>query len=80
MRAEARDAGYLWDILDAARETRRLLQGYTLGIAWEFDLYFGLSISRVDPVPHQLAWLEVVAIAQPIEIEQRNGAKRGEIR
>ena len=30
------------------------LQAYTLGIAWEFDPYFGLSISRVDPLPHQL--------------------------
>jgi len=31
------------------------LQAYVLGIAWEFDPYFGLSISRVDPLPHQLA-------------------------
>ncbi len=30
------------------------LQAYSLGIAWEFDPYFGLSISRVDPLPHQL--------------------------
>ena len=30
------------------------LQGYSLGIAYEFDPYFGLSISRVDPLPHQL--------------------------
>ena len=30
------------------------LQTYALGIAWEFDPYFGLSISRVDPLPHQL--------------------------
>jgi len=30
------------------------LLAYTLGIAWEFDPYFGLSISRVDPLPHQL--------------------------
>jgi len=30
------------------------LQAYVLGIAWEFDPYFGLSISRVDPLPHQL--------------------------
>ncbi len=26
------------------------LQAYSLGIAYEFDPYFGLSISRVDPV------------------------------
>ena len=30
------------------------LQAYELGIAYEFDPYFGLSISRVDPLPHQL--------------------------
>lgn len=30
------------------------LQAYSLGIAYEFDPYFGLSISRVDPVPDQL--------------------------
>ena len=30
------------------------LQAYSLGIAHEFDPHFGLSISRVDPLPHQL--------------------------
>jgi hypothetical protein len=30
------------------------LQAYALGIVYEFDPYFGLSISRVDPLPHQL--------------------------
>ena len=30
------------------------LQAYTLGVAFEFDPYFGLSLSRVDPLPHQL--------------------------
>ena len=30
------------------------LQAYTLGIAYEFDPYLGLSMSRVDPLPHQL--------------------------
>ncbi|HTS18046.1 MAG TPA: helicase-related protein [Verrucomicrobiae bacterium] len=30
------------------------LQAHWLGIAYEFDPYFGLSISRVDPLPHQL--------------------------
>lgn len=30
------------------------LQAYQLGVAYEFDPYFGLSISRVDPLPHQL--------------------------
>ena len=36
------------------RRLRLGLQAYTLGIAYEFDPYFGLSISRVDPLPHQL--------------------------
>ncbi len=36
------------------RQLRLGLQAYALGIAWEFDPYFGLSISRVDPLPHQL--------------------------
>lgn len=30
------------------------IQAYTLGIACDFDPYFGLSIARVDPLPHQL--------------------------
>lgn len=30
------------------------VQAYALGLAYEFDPYFGLSISRVDPLPHQL--------------------------
>ena len=40
---------------DADAQVLRLgLQAYSLGIAYEFDPYFGLSISRVDPLPHQL--------------------------
>src|SRR5690349_5708408 len=30
------------------------LEAYRLAIAYAFDPYFGLSISRVDPLPHQL--------------------------
>ncbi|MCY4614889.1 MAG: helicase-related protein [Chloroflexi bacterium] len=30
------------------------MQAYALGIAHEFDPYFSLSISKVDPLPHQL--------------------------
>ena len=30
------------------------IQAYSLGIAYEFDPFFGLSISRIDPLPHQL--------------------------
>jgi SNF2 family DNA or RNA helicase len=40
---------------DADGRVLRLgLQAYALGIAYEFDPYFGLSVSRVDPLPHQL--------------------------
>ncbi len=34
---------------------RLALQAYALGIAYEFDPYFALSVSRVDPLPHQLS-------------------------
>ena len=30
------------------------LQAHSLGIAYEFDPYFALSMSQVDPLPHQL--------------------------
>ena len=36
------------------RLLRIAIQAYSLGIAYEFNPYFGLSISRVDPLPHQL--------------------------
>ena len=46
------NAGYTYD--GDGQLLRLGLQAYSLGIAWEFDPYFGLSISRVDPLPHQL--------------------------
>lgn len=46
------DSGFTYD--GDGRLLRVGLQAYSLGIAWEFDPYFGLSISRVDPLPHQL--------------------------
>ena len=46
------DARFSYD--GDGRLLRLGLQAYSLGIAWEFDPYFGLSISRVDPLPHQL--------------------------
>jgi len=46
------DSGFTYD--GDGRLLRLGLQAYSLGIAWEFDPYFGLSISRVDPLPHQL--------------------------
>ncbi len=42
------------DYLGDATVLRLGLQAYALGIAYEFDPYYGLSISRVDPLPHQL--------------------------
>jgi hypothetical protein len=30
------------------------IQAYSLGISYEFDPFFALSVSRVDPLPHQL--------------------------
>lgn len=46
------DTSYSYD--GDGRLLRLGLQAYSLGIAYEFDPYFGLSISRVDPLPHQL--------------------------
>jgi len=46
------DSNFTYD--GDGRLLRLGLQAYSLGIAWEFDPYFGLSISRVDPLPHQL--------------------------
>lgn len=37
-----------------AQRLRLGVQAYALGLAYEFDPYFGLSVSRVDPLPHQL--------------------------
>ncbi|MBM4078487.1 MAG: DUF3883 domain-containing protein [Planctomycetes bacterium] len=51
-RLTALDAGFSYD--GDGRLLRLGLQAYSLGIAYEFDPYFGLSISRVDPLPHQL--------------------------
>ena len=47
------------------RLLRRALQAYALGIAYEFEPYFGLSISRVDPLPHQLEAVYEHLLKQP---------------
>ena len=41
------------------------LQAYALGIAYEFEPYFGLSISRVEPLPHQLEAVYEHLLKQP---------------
>ena len=46
------DSGFRYDGDGAL--LRLGLQAHALGIAWEFDPWFGLSVSRVDPLPHQL--------------------------
>ena len=46
------DSGFRYD--GNGNLLRLGLQAHALGIAWEFDPYFGLSVSRVDPLPHQL--------------------------
>jgi SNF2 family DNA or RNA helicase len=38
----------------AARKFRLGLEAMRLGLAYEYDPYFSLSIARVDPLPHQL--------------------------
>jgi superfamily II DNA or RNA helicase len=43
-----------WSFDGDGRLLRLGLQAYSLGIAYDFDPYFGLSVSRVDPLPHQL--------------------------
>ena len=47
-----RDSGFRYD--GDGGLLRLGMQAHALGIAWEFDPYFGLSVSRVDPLPHQL--------------------------
>ncbi len=41
------------------------LEALALGIAYEYDPYFGLSVSRVDPLPHQLSAVYDHLLKQP---------------
>ena len=52
------------------------LDAYTLGNSHEFDPYFGLSISRVDPLPHQLEAVYEY-FSRPIEWEETVHAGTG---
>jgi len=46
------DEGYVYN---GDRKMLRLgIQAHYLGIAYEFDPYFGLSISRIAPLPYEL--------------------------
>lgn len=51
-RLHVQEAGATYD--GDGKLLRLGIQAYSLGISYEFDPYFGLSISRVDPLPHQL--------------------------
>ena len=53
------------------RRLRLALQAYVLGIAYEFDPYFGLSISRVDPLPQRPA--QPSTVLAPQRLGQANG-------
>jgi len=37
-----------------ARKAKLAIEALRLGLAYEYDPYFSLSISRIDPLPHQL--------------------------
>lgn len=39
---------------DDAQQFRLAIEPIRLGLAYEYDLYFSLWITRVDPLPHQL--------------------------
>src|ERR1051326_2389717 len=44
-----------WGAFDGdARLFRLGVEAHRLGLAFEYDPYFSLSIARVDPLPHQL--------------------------
>jgi hypothetical protein len=36
-----------------AQRFRLGIEGHRLGLAYEYDPYFSLSIARIDPLPHQ---------------------------
>ena len=49
---EVLESGFQYD--GDSRLLKLGLEAHALAIAWEFDPFFGLSVSRVDPLPHQL--------------------------
>jgi superfamily II DNA or RNA helicase len=48
-----------------ARKLRLGIEALRLGLAYEYDPYFALSIARVDPLPHQLEAVYDYFLAQP---------------
>src|SRR5208282_4335814 len=48
-----------------AKRFRLGIEAYRLGLAYEYDPYFSLSIARVDPLPHQLEAVYQYFMAMP---------------
>ncbi len=48
-----------------AKKFRHGVEAIRLGLAYEYDPYFSLSIARVDPLPHQLEAVYNYFITQP---------------
>ncbi len=48
-----------------AKKYRLGIEALRLGLAYEYDPYFALSIARVDPLPHQLEAVYDYFLAQP---------------
>jgi SNF2 family DNA or RNA helicase len=48
-----------------AKKFRLGIEALRLGLAYEYDPYFALSIARVDPLPHQLEAVYDYFLAQP---------------
>src|SRR5260370_28254772 len=48
-----------------ARHFRIGIEALRLGLAYEYDPYFALSIARIDPLPHQLEAVYDYFLAQP---------------
>ena len=48
-----------------AKKFRLGIEALRLGLAYEYDPYFALSIARVDPLPHQLEAVYEYFLAQP---------------
>lgn len=48
-----------------AKKFRLGIEALRLGMAYEYDPYFALSIARVDPLPHQLEAVYDYFLAQP---------------
>lgn len=64
----------------AAGPVRLGLQAFAMGISYAFGPYVGLSISRVDPLPHQLATVcdHLPKLARVLFLLRRQRRARGQ--